>query len=549
MVSSGRQAIACILLILGLAIYSHAQTASTKEPTASISGKVTFKDKGVPGIMVVLSDPNRGFATPSYRGATDASGNYRISNIPEGTYIVGPHALAFAVGNREVTSPVNVADGETIEDLDFVLVRGGVITGKVTDSDGQPAIEQPIILEGHFDKDQMFRSHSQVYTDDRGIYRAFGLRQGKYRVAAGYPGNHRLPAPGRPAQGYGQTFYPSTTEEAKATLLEVSEGSETKDVDIVIARRDPGGFKVTGRIIHGETGKPLPNIVYGVTHHYEGGTNSTSGSRSNAEGEFRFENVLPGKYSVFLNTDQNSDIRANPVPFEVMDNDITGLVLKTVKGASVSGVVVLENSDRKTVSRKLGELHVYAMFEDSDEFSQGVTTVPLKPDGSFKLNGLRAGNAQIQVNAMSPYGSRDLLVVRLERDGIEQPGKINIKEGEDVQGIRLTVKHLTSAIRGQVKIEGGELPPSARMFISITLLDGNANPNTSYRTEELDLRRRFFAQGLPAGRYEVKANVYIPGRRFDSEETKQEVTVADNSVGEVVLTVKLKTNQDEDDDP
>ncbi len=395
----------------------------------------------------------------------------------------------------------------------------------------------------------MFSSHAQIYTDDRGVYRAFGLRQGKYKVAAGYPGNHRLPAPGRPAQSYGQTFYPSTTEETKATLLDVSEGSEIKDIDIVISRREPGGFKVSGRIIHGETGKPLPNIVYGITQHYEGGTHSTSGSRTNAEGEFRFDNVLPGKYSVFLHTDHNSEIRADPVPFEVTDNDIKGLVLKTVKGASVSGVVILESSDEKTASKKLSELHIYALVEDGDEYSQGATTVPLKPDGSFRLNGLRAGNAQIQVSTMSPYGSRDLSIVRLERDGIEQPGKISIREGEDIQGIRLTVKHLTSAIRGQVKIEGGELPPSARMFVSITLLDGNPNPNTSYRTEEVDLRRRFFAQGLAAGRYEVKANVYIPGRRFDSEGTKQEITVADNSVSEVVLTVKLKADQDDDDDP
>ena len=57
MVSSGRQAIACILLILGVAIYSHAQTTSAKEPTASISGKVTLKGKGVPGIVVIAGDP------------------------------------------------------------------------------------------------------------------------------------------------------------------------------------------------------------------------------------------------------------------------------------------------------------------------------------------------------------------------------------------------------------------------------------------------------------------------------------------------------------
>lgn len=546
MVSSGRQAIACILLLLGVAIYSNAQTTSAKEPTASVSGKVTFKGKGVPGIMITVSDPYRSYVRQSYRGVTDASGNYRISNVPEGTYRVSPHALAYVVENRELTNPVNIADGDTIEDMNFVLVRGGVITGKVTDADGQALIEQPIILQSIGDQDPMSIAYRQFYTDDRGIYRAFGLRQGKYKVAAGHSGDQRLPVPGRAAQSYKQTFYPSTADEAKATVIEVSEGSEIKDIDVVIAGdRDPGGFKVSGRIVNGETGKPLPNIVYGITQHYEGGGNSTSGSRTNAHGEFKFENVLPGKYSVFVQPDSNSDIRGNSVRFEVTDHDISDLVLKTVKGASISGVVVLESSDEKTASKKLRELHVYAMIENDDS-GQGATAVPLKPDGSFQLNGLHAGNAQIEVSSMTSHGSRDLSIVRIERDGIEQSGKINVKEGEQVQGIRLIVKHLTSAIRGQVKIEG-ELPSSARMYVSITFLDGNAN--SSHRSEELDLRRRFLAQGLAAGRYEVKANVYIPGRRLDFEGSKQEVTVTDNSVIEVVLTLKLKTNQDDDDDP
>ena len=547
LVSSGRHAIALFLLILCVAICSHAQTTSAKEPTASVSGKVTFKGKGLPGIMVIASDPYRGYAKPSHRGVTDASGNYRISNIPEGTYRISPHALAFAVENRELTNPVNVADGETIEDMNFILVRGGVITGKVTDADGQALIEQPVILQSFSDQDPMGGSHHQVYTDDRGIYRAFGLRRGKYKVAAGHPGEQRLPVPGRGAQAYKTTFYPSTTDEAKATVIEVSEGSEIKDVDIATVGSDPGGFKVSGRIVHGETGKPLPNIVYGIAKHYDGGDSSTSGARSNADGEFKFEKVLPGKYSVYVETEHNSEILANPVPFEVTDHDIKGLVLKTVKGASISGVVVLESSDEKAASKKLSELHVYALIENGDEYSQGNTAVRLQPDGSFRLNGLRAGNAQIEVSSMRAYGSSDLSVVRIERDGIVQTGKINIKEGEQVQGIRLIVNLLTGAIRGQVKIEGGELPSSARMFISITLLDGD--PNRSSRNEELDARRRFLAQGLAAGRYEVKANVFIPGRMLVSDETKQIVNVAENSVSEVVLTVKLKTNQDEDDDP
>lgn len=549
MVSSGRHTIACVLVILGVAIYSPAQTTPAKEPTASISGKVTVKGKGVPGIIVVVTDPNRGYARPSYHATTDASGNYRISNIPEGTYRVSPHVLAFAVENQEATNRVNVADGETIEDMNFVLVKGGVITGKITDSDGQPLIEQQVTLQLlHDERGMMNVTYFPIHTDDRGIYRAFGLRAGKYKVYTGHEPFDRLPVPGRAGRGYTKTFHPSTTDEAKAMLIEVSEGSESKDVDIVMAGLIPSGFRVSGRIVHGETGKPLPNTGYGITQHQEGSTSSTSGARSNADGEFKFENVLPGKYSVYIQMDHNSEIRSTPLHFEVTDHDITGLVLKSVKGASLSGVVVLEGSDEKTLSKKLAELHIYAMIENpTGDDGQGSTAVPLKPDGSFRLIGLRAGTANIQVGSMSPYGSRDLSIVKVERDGMPQPNGINVKEGEQIDGIRLTVHYLTGAIRGQLKIEGGELPASARMFISITL--ANDDPVRSSRTEQVDARRRFFAQSLAAGRYVVSAHVYGPGLMIDPSDSKQEVIVTDNAVSEVVLTVKLKTNQDEDDDP
>ena len=52
---SSRQAIACILLSLVIAACAQAQSSVAKEQTASISGKVTLKNNGVAGIVVVVS--------------------------------------------------------------------------------------------------------------------------------------------------------------------------------------------------------------------------------------------------------------------------------------------------------------------------------------------------------------------------------------------------------------------------------------------------------------------------------------------------------------
>jgi hypothetical protein len=56
MVSSTRQAIACIVFIVAIAANAQAQTTPAKDQTASISGKVTLKEKAAPAIVVVLTE-------------------------------------------------------------------------------------------------------------------------------------------------------------------------------------------------------------------------------------------------------------------------------------------------------------------------------------------------------------------------------------------------------------------------------------------------------------------------------------------------------------
>jgi hypothetical protein len=430
-----------------------------------------------------------------------------------------------------------VGEGETVEDINFALVPGGVITGKITDSDGQPLIEESVQVarvDGQMEHIRFFRGR-WIHTDDRGVYRAFGLRPGKYKVSAGAT-PYRLYGN---RQSFKHTFHPSTTDETKATVIEVSEGSEIKNVDIVMAGRAASGFKVSGRIIDGITEKPLSNIVYGLTHKHEGGTSSMSGSMSNADGEFKLDNVAPGNYSVYIQPPPDTGMRANPISFEVTDRDITGLTIKTSRAASLSGIVVLESNDGRPLTIKPDEVSLHAFVESSepDDNLHSVGQL-LKADGTFKIYGLRGGTAHISLNSNKRSYS-DFVIIRVERDGFTQPNKtINLKEGEQVEGLRVIVNQFTGVIRGQVKIEDGELPSGASLMISITFLDDDAFSRSS-RGEQADSRGRFHADGLKAGRYEVEAGVFWPGPQPRFTQVKKEVTVTDNAVTEVFLTLKL----------
>ena len=536
---SSRLAVASILLIFSAAVSASSQKTPEKSAAnGSISGKVTIKDKGAAGIIVFAEEQNYGPYTNKtmLRATTDSTGSYRITNVPAGTYNVQPITPVFAL-DGEINSLV-VSEGESIDGINFSLIPGGVITGKITDADGRPLIEENVNVLLTNGSVITVHGDGLIRTDDRGIYRAYGLRPGKYQVWVGR--DESLPDGPRPA--YRRTFYPSVTDMAKATDIEVTEGSETKNIDIVVGR-PPATFKVSGRVLHAETGKPLVRIKYGVyKSHGEYGSSSSVGENfTNVNGEFGLENVLPGTYAVFI-VPEDSGVRGDSVSFEVVDHDVTDLVIRAGNAATVSGVVVVEGANSKTGNKATG-LYITAWAEGREETRfAGSYSQLIKPDGSFRIGDIQQGLNQFTLFA--PTGNEvPLEIVRIERDGVVQPRGLMVKDGEQVTGVRLVAKHLTGSISGQIKVEGGELPPGSYVVVWITYLNENgvSDPYGMGNSQpQLDARRRFVVQGLAAGTYEVNVRVLEAGREEAFREFRQKVTVVDNTASEVTITIKSK---------
>jgi len=559
--------------------YGRPASLAQDQKVGSITGHVKLDGKPAPGITIIASpsstDPTFAFeqmfnSSASIKTTTDSDGVYRLEGVPAGKYHVAPSAPALVSGDVNTTGDITVAEGAVAEGVDFTLFPGGVITGKITDSEGRPVIGQRVSLKS-VDKAEaaappafagaMFGDRMYA-TDDRGIYRIFGVRPGRYIVSAG--GDSDVMSgflSQRPKRV--QTFYPSVTDETKAKPVQLTAGSEAAGVDIQFSGTDKG-FVVSGRVVDSEKATPIANamVAYSkarktpgeevsVAIHTEGGQSELSGmpggfTTTNDKGEFRFASVAPGSYNLetasvgALAGTGGSQFYADPLSFEVQSANVDKLEIKVHRGAGISGVVVVESADTQDTLDRFGQLMLMAMVVDeaTKGFSSGNCVVGA--DGSFRLGGLKAGKVTLRPFSMSP---RRPGLLRVERNGVDVQGGFEIQANEEITGIRVILTPATCVIRGRVTIQGGPLRPGASLTARARSL--NAAPSDvpdffGNGSVEVSSNGAFVIENLTPGSYEVEVFVTVPapqGSRGVS--ARQTVTVTSESPAEVVLVLDL----------
>src|SRR5258705_13042587 len=211
------------LLVVGSAL-CRAQTPA-KEATASIAGHVTIRGKAAPGTTIVATLRNSFFDNKTVaKTTTDEDGNYKLTGLTAGQFTILPLARAYVVTSgtsyKEPGQSVNVAEGEAVTKIDFVLVRGGVVTGRITDADGHPLIGERVNIalkdSSPDPNSQLMFDSTRNHTDDRGIYRVYGLGPGSYKVSVGQASaaGGAASVMGMGGSQYVKTLYPSVGDEA-----------------------------------------------------------------------------------------------------------------------------------------------------------------------------------------------------------------------------------------------------------------------------------------------------------------------------------------------
>lgn len=519
-----------ILLLPGAASTLPAQSTAT--PTAQhtntgvISGQVTLKAKPAPQVaMVLYGDGDSAIRLPNgeLKTSTDASGVYRLTGLSAGSYRVMTMTPAFVEVSRKVT----IGDGQTAAGIDFELVKGGVITGRITDADGHPLIEERVYL---FDAEPASNQTAEKVgnvrlqngqTDDRGIYRILGVAPGRYKVAVGNDGGNLWWR--SVARRYRRVFFPGVTDPARATVIEVSEGSETSHVDITVDG-PIHTFAASGVVLDEQTNKPAPNMQCWVSEQRK--EFIPLEVISNSQGQFQIDNLIPGDYQVRAEPKEGDNVRSIPVSFQIVDRDIDGLVIKTGKGAGIAGVVVLENKE-PAIMGKLRQLRIGTWTSTGTDSLPVYHSSAINPDYSFSIKGLGAGPALLSLDGSEEGFS----LARIQYPNATPTDRIPVNADEQITGVRLFVRYGTATINGTVKIVNGQLPGDSRLYVKVKEI--NALDRLS--GVEVDGRGHFTIRNLAAGTYLVTPNLLV-SCDMKPVGPPQQVVVNDTATVNVTLT-------------
>jgi hypothetical protein len=499
--------------------------------------------KGRAGIFVGVRTNNfAATGTAPHKAITDSDGNYRINNLPPGTYYVIPMSPLFVLTDsnpvNQMGTPLLLSEGENVDDINFAMERGCVITGRVTEPDGRPVIEQrvSVVPADQPNPRPFYAARIMFQTDDRGVYRMFGLRAGRYKVAVGQTDDGFIGGSSGSRTGYQTAFYANATSADQAKIVELAEGDQATKIDIVVSRTLPG-FAVNGMIVNGETNALVNNAYVGLQRKNDGRNSSFPITGvSNQKGEFRLENVPPGTYSVFLSGQLDTDMRAEPLEVQVVDQEVAGLVVRTSRVATVSGTAVIEGTNDPAAMARLRQLRIYAWVQTAGN-SGGARPSLISADGSFRLTGLPAGMANFETSTLDYSQQTGLLMLRIERDGVVVPrGEFEIKAGEQISGVRIVFSYGSGSVRGTVSFENGPPAPGLRFFARLAKPGDN---EAHFQQREVDTRGRFLIEGVSPGTYDLQVTAVNSGARDRRPSATQSVTVAEGAVSEVVISIDL----------
>jgi hypothetical protein len=377
---------------------------------------------------------------------TDDDGRYEFRGLEPGEYVLsaGPdqHRSTYlhqrygadTPGLPDVEPPrpnLVLAAGERRSGLDIALWRALAIEGRVLDPRENGMASETVLvkrIDGHV------RLAGSATTDDRGMYRAFGLAPGRYRACAQIEQDSDAASD---SMRLGSTCYPAAANEAGGGEI-VLTSQDATGVDIRVQQFR--SYSISGFVV-GSTGSPVDGAFVGA---YSLDDSGQSASGTTQHGEFVLNGLAPGRYVLQASlTEPNPgdprpyrELEAGYASVDVIGGDAAGLTVSLSKLVDVSGRVRFDGEGPPS-SRRLGMLVQTAPTVERLSFSMSGGRPPFSPvndDLSFELKGVSRLPMIVRVIGLPDgwvlksvlYGRRDIMYVPTEFGSGPSPGGLEL---------------------------------------------------------------------------------------------------------------------------
>jgi Carboxypeptidase regulatory-like domain len=199
-----------------------------KAQTGVITGRVVAEDGvDMSNVLVTLYPARAGGPLST---TTDKDGDFKFSGLTPRAYRV------YVQGTRGYVRQSIPGSGTTYyrvgDHAVITMIRGGVITGRVTTANGELMVGARVTatMTRGDEGDPFTRSYYVLSrkTDDRGVYRLYGLTPGAYVVSVRSDLSLQRISP---HDGDAPTCYPSSTCDTAAEIA-VKSGGEVAGIDI-----------------------------------------------------------------------------------------------------------------------------------------------------------------------------------------------------------------------------------------------------------------------------------------------------------------------------
>lgn len=434
---------------------------------------------------------------------SDADGKFELTSLRPGAYSISASSPGYVPSDQDSKTFYRPGDTATL-----TLVKGGVITGKVTNSSGEPvvgALVKAIKVREANDKQVRVRGDvgSQITesmemmlgpfkTDDRGIYRIYGLAPGYYQVAAGGRSGQGFSLGGENAyDGDAPTYYPSGTIETAADVT-VLAGVDAANIDI--RYRENRGHSIGGTVT--VSAGPAPQAITVLLSRATNGVVDATTVVMAGRDRFGFDTLLDGEYVVTaMGTSGNMGMAAGaegitasvsqPRRVTVRGADVSGINLVVEPLASIAGRIVLEplqDAKQKAICKDIRPVPIegtvlstrddrketldpisgpLGAFGDTTPNEKSEFTISLLQPGVHRLDVQLPAEHLYQKAITLPQPDPNTKPIDAAKSGVK------LKSGDKIKGLVVTLSEGAARLSGKVVIGADNKPPEANMRVHL----------------------------------------------------------------------------------